>query len=296
MLYSSGYDREGRPVIYCRVRHFHPSLLADETEVALFFVFFMDALARRSEANGRDEFTMIADLAGFTMNNFSLPIVKVGISILQNHYPERLGKVFVVNSPLVFKAAWRLVLPLLDDRTKSKLQILGSDYQSVIHDCIAPDVLAKDYGGTAAAADSEDPIIRDDLGKDFYSSGSSEVKAPAASVPMDASMTATRSPGYCVRERRRDRLRLFLSSHVHPFRGTSEEERRNRLVGLERSVAQVIADHKAERDAAQQAAAQARAALQKLEARVKRAEVALFVAISLVVVVSAFAMTLVFSK
>lgn len=41
----------------------------------------------------------------------------------QDNYPEMLGRICIINAPLVFKAIWALVKPLLNPRTLSKIQV-----------------------------------------------------------------------------------------------------------------------------------------------------------------------------
>lgn len=43
----------------------------------------------------------------------------------QDNYPEMLGRICIINAPMVFKAIWALVKPLLNPRTLSKIQVRG---------------------------------------------------------------------------------------------------------------------------------------------------------------------------
>ncbi|KAM0881929.1 hypothetical protein ACQ4PT_032575 [Festuca glaucescens] len=43
-----------------------------------------------------------------------------GFDIMQNYYPERLGRVLLIHVPYVFMAAWKMVYPFIDDTTKKK--------------------------------------------------------------------------------------------------------------------------------------------------------------------------------
>jgi len=45
----------------------------------------------------------------------------------QDNYPEMLGRICIINAPMVFKAIWQLVKPLLNPRTLSKIQVRGCD-------------------------------------------------------------------------------------------------------------------------------------------------------------------------
>lgn len=41
----------------------------------------------------------------------------------QDNYPEMLGRICIINAPMVFKALWGLVKPMLNPRTISKIQV-----------------------------------------------------------------------------------------------------------------------------------------------------------------------------
>jgi CRAL/TRIO domain len=139
----AGKARDGRPVVMVQARYYWPKLVEDNIQIVYFFTFYVDGVCRMSETAGHETFYAIADLEGFSMSNFSLAQIKIAISILQNHYPERLGTIFVINAPFVFTAAWRLIQPLLDERTRSKIEILGSNYFDIVTEHIDPSQIEK---------------------------------------------------------------------------------------------------------------------------------------------------------
>jgi len=39
-----------------------------------------------------------------------------------------MGKMFIINSPLVFKTVWAVIKGWIDEKTRAKIEILGSGY------------------------------------------------------------------------------------------------------------------------------------------------------------------------
>lgn len=57
--------------------------------------------------------TWLIDFAGYSIAN--APPVRMSVqttSILQNHYPERLGLAVCYHPPMIFQITWKVKLPL----------------------------------------------------------------------------------------------------------------------------------------------------------------------------------------
>ena len=61
-----------------------------------------------------------------------LALLKMGAKVAQDYYPETMGQCFVVNAPMVFSALYAIIKGFLDERTRSKVRILGSNYLPVL--------------------------------------------------------------------------------------------------------------------------------------------------------------------
>lgn len=46
------------------------------------------------------------------------------IEIMQNYYPERLGKALMVHVPYIFMKAWKMVYPFIDANTRAKIMFI----------------------------------------------------------------------------------------------------------------------------------------------------------------------------
>jgi len=81
------------------------------------------------------------------MSKKILDLVKIVSSFSQNHYPETLGALYIINSGMMFKVVWTAVKPFLDEKTKKKIVTLGSDYKKKLLEVIDEDNLPSILGG-----------------------------------------------------------------------------------------------------------------------------------------------------
>jgi hypothetical protein len=68
--------------------------------------------------------------------------------ISQNYYPERLGKLYIINAPWGFSSAFSVVKKFLDPVTVAKIHILGSGYEKELLSQVPKENLPKRFGGT----------------------------------------------------------------------------------------------------------------------------------------------------
>ena len=61
--------------------------------------------------------------------------------------------IWMINAPFIFSAAWRIVSPLLEERSRKKIKFVSCDEHrcsSFLKDSVSPDVLPRCYGGRAS--------------------------------------------------------------------------------------------------------------------------------------------------
>ena len=73
--------------------------------------------------------------------------IKQASAISQDHYPERLGKLYIINSPWGFSGVWSIVKGFLDPVTVSKIHILGGGYEKELLGQVPAENLPKNFGG-----------------------------------------------------------------------------------------------------------------------------------------------------
>jgi hypothetical protein len=138
-------DKRGSPLIYILpAKHFPNDFPVQDT---LKCALFMLEKAIESMPPGVETFSVVIDFEGFAMANNDLPFCREAIAILQNYYPERLGRVLLVAPPFIFRAIWAIIKPLLQEATRNKILFLGSNEE--LKQYIDPDAIPEHYGGTS---------------------------------------------------------------------------------------------------------------------------------------------------
>jgi len=67
--------------------------------------------------------------------------------VSQNYYPERLGKLYIINAPWGFSSVFSVVKRFLDPVTVAKIHVLGSSYQKELFGQVPKENLPKALGG-----------------------------------------------------------------------------------------------------------------------------------------------------
>ncbi|KAI9339161.1 CRAL-TRIO domain-containing protein [Zopfochytrium polystomum] len=104
-----------------------------------------------SEKAGRhlEQSCVIMDLKGVSLSQFSsvYSLVQKVSGYAQNHYPEMLGKMYIINAPMLFTGVWTLVKPLLDEVTVNKINLLGANYADKLLETVDAENLPAFLGG-----------------------------------------------------------------------------------------------------------------------------------------------------
>ena len=159
---AMGFDKTGRPVAYkmygkmevwelLKVTTLEKLVLHHIWEQEFLFGHMLKWTASRGYLC--ETMTAIIDIKGMSMRHITkdfLLLVKQLASIDQNHYPERMGRVYIINTGAMFSLVWRGITPWLDRNTASKFRILSSEkeWKPVFEQEIGLDQLPPLYGGT----------------------------------------------------------------------------------------------------------------------------------------------------
>jgi hypothetical protein len=94
----------------------------------------------------------IMDLKGVGLSRVSsvYGYVKQASAISQNYYPERLGKLYLINAPWGFASVFGVIKGFLDPVTVQKIHVLGSHYQADLLTQIPKENMPKEFGGACS--------------------------------------------------------------------------------------------------------------------------------------------------
>ncbi|KAL1921804.1 uncharacterized protein VTP21DRAFT_10446 [Calcarisporiella thermophila] len=155
-IYLNGFDSQGSPVIYMKPRNENTK----PSRRHIRNVVFLLERAIRLMPENVEKMVIVVDFAGSsTRTNPGLGIAKEFLTVLGNHYPERLGRAFLVNTPWFFWTFWKLISPFIDPVTRSKIRFVDlktqnnvqpnqekGDWANLLH-YIPAEQLEADFGG-----------------------------------------------------------------------------------------------------------------------------------------------------
>ncbi|XP_058426095.1 SEC14-like protein 5 [Diceros bicornis minor] len=144
-FYAGGWhyqDIDGRPLYVLRLGHMDTKGLmkAVGEEALLQHVLSVNEEGqKRCEGNTKQfgrpisSWTCLVDLDGLSMRHLWRPGVKAllrMIEVVEDNYPETLGRLLIVRAPRVFPVLWTLISPFINENTRQKFLIYsGSNYQ-----------------------------------------------------------------------------------------------------------------------------------------------------------------------
>jgi len=148
MYLTTEIDNHNRPIIYMKPARDNSS---DRVIKLKYLVWVLEeAIKRMDVSSGVEKMTWIVDFSNTGLRQSSYSNVQISLDclhVLMDHYPERLGVAFMLNTPWVFSAFWKFIAPWLNEVTTSKIRFLSpAEYPNML-DTIDDGVLEKNYGG-----------------------------------------------------------------------------------------------------------------------------------------------------
>ncbi|KAI0925860.1 hypothetical protein AcV5_008475 [Taiwanofungus camphoratus] len=137
-----GYDADGRPAMYLRPSRQN----TEETVRQMHFLTWLLERAVDLMGPGVETIALMVDFADKAKNP-SFAQSRASLNILQNHYPERLGRALIANVPFLLNAFFKVITPFVDPATRPKMRFNPSCVRDGL---FAPHMLVREWGGARA--------------------------------------------------------------------------------------------------------------------------------------------------
>mmetsp|Transcript_102766 Transcript_102766/g.268253 ORF Transcript_102766/g.268253 Transcript_102766/m.268253 type:complete len:286 (-) Transcript_102766:32-889(-) len=163
---SPFFDNGGRPIMVMRIRLENSQ--SHEGNI-LNLVYQLERGCGATRAAGVEKWTLIIDFNGYSMTNAPpLKTSRTTLSIMQDHYPERLHRCFMLDAPRLFSGAWAAISPFIDRVTSAKICFIsgpmeqGSRRAKLLQESFELSSLEACIGGTAQWTYSAEEYLQDD--------------------------------------------------------------------------------------------------------------------------------------
>ncbi|KAL0928408.1 hypothetical protein M5K25_000287 [Dendrobium thyrsiflorum] len=145
-LFIQGFSKKGSPILVAFPSKHYPSK-RDMNELKNLVVYYLDKICDRMPRN-QEKLVSIVDFQGWGYSNCDIRGYLAALDILQNYYPERLGKVLLIHVPALFMRAWKIVYPYIDKNTRNKfIFVEDKNLRASLLEDIDEDQLPEIYGG-----------------------------------------------------------------------------------------------------------------------------------------------------
>ncbi|CAK7324098.1 unnamed protein product [Dovyalis caffra] len=160
--YLQGLSKDGYPVlIFKGSRHFP---CKDHLQCKRFVVYMLDkAIARAIEGQevGNEKIIVLVDLRQLTYKNFDPRGLVNAVKFLQDYYPERVAKLYMLYMPRFFQSVWKMVCYYLEKGLREKVEIVKNNEKerNEFVKKIGEEVLPKEFGGRAQLVPLQDVTV-----------------------------------------------------------------------------------------------------------------------------------------
>ncbi|CAI9259288.1 unnamed protein product [Lactuca saligna] len=173
LLGMSGYTKEGRPVFAVGVglSTYDNASIHYYVQSHIQINEYRDRILLPAATKKFDRHistcVKVLDMTGLKISQLSqLKLLTVISSIDDLNYPEKSDAYYIVNAPYIFSACWKVVRPLLQERTRKKVQVLsgcGKDELLKIMDYDSlPHFVRREGGGSSSSRGSKNSNGTDD--------------------------------------------------------------------------------------------------------------------------------------
>jgi len=171
-MYTAGKDKEGRPIVLMKPRYQNST---NYTAQMRHLVYTLERAISRMDGDV-GKILLLIDFKGLSRQNISpMSVFRETLTILQDHYPERLGMSVLIDAPSLFLGVYRLLKPFLDATTKEKIVWTtrpfkeGSAGTQILSGVVDNSELEADYGGSSGFVYQNESYFSGDWKPKYFS-------------------------------------------------------------------------------------------------------------------------------
>lgn len=151
------FDKEGRPCYIEKTGRADISALVKlpEDQIIKWHVWNTEKQIEQMKLKSKElnkEITTLVhihDMSGATLKlRKALNLFTRLAKLDQEYYPERMGKIFIINTPWIFPILWKLAKTFLDPKTRDKCVVLNFMELNQLLEYFNAEDLPEEYGGT----------------------------------------------------------------------------------------------------------------------------------------------------
>lgn len=185
--FMQGVDHEGRALVIVRVRnHICRKDLRDMRKFSIYIMDNMVELCDKQKNPGARLVSMF-DMTDCSMANMDVACMRMILTMLGQHYVERLSAMYFYNPPLVFWGLWNSMKGLLPEVTRNKIKVIDPSDLRELRELVPDHVLPKEYGGQADLLPIDQAVRRFKLYP--YLDGERDCTQVEAGSAVDATIT-----------------------------------------------------------------------------------------------------------
>ncbi|GFT31173.1 clavesin-1 [Nephila pilipes] len=159
--YLAHRDAQGRAIFVMKIGHWCPETFSFKEFVGAGNVLSHWVLSNPvTQING---YVGIWDFKDYSFQHFSNSctprLMWMLSSLMQDCFPGRFKVAYCVNCPPLADVVWKLFKPLIREKYRKRVVVIGSDMKD-LHKYIHASVLPEEYGGTLPPSDNTEAVRR----------------------------------------------------------------------------------------------------------------------------------------
>jgi len=192
-MYRRGFDKNGRPVVFMSPGKENST---DYIRNVKLLIYTLER-AVDSMPDGIEQMTWMIDFNGYSRkNNLPYSVCMEVLGVLSNHFPERLGACFMIDTPWIFSLSWKAISPFVNPVTKSKVHFVNgnnSAKEQIFSKFFDMSHLDEKYAGTSDFVYNHDVYWKNEIELDNHRIQRHGLVIPVNEQPKKPIVVATES-------------------------------------------------------------------------------------------------------